>query len=77
MELKYVIIDHVHPIVFAPTFSHDKMTVHGNVTSAAFVQFSAGDNAVLGVEVYGRSFSLDLDPDPADARLLQAYFESY
>ena len=67
-ELKYVMIEGSFPILFISQH-HKSMKVHGNITSAAFWKVVNGK-----VETYGRSTSLDMGPQPDDARILEHFF---
>ncbi len=71
MQLKYVIIDHCFPIVFAGPFKHkDARAFSHNITSAGFVEFRDG-KAVVGVEA---SYTLNIGPDAEDENLLDIFF---
>ncbi len=68
MRSKYIVLDKATAIIFPATINHDDMAAYlrreGTVTGAGFVIVS-GD----GVSVYGRSESLNMDPDPENDKI--------
>jgi hypothetical protein len=60
-------IEGVFPILFISQ-QHKSMVAHGKITSAAFWKVMNGK-----VETYGRSTSLEMGPQPDDARILEHF----
>jgi hypothetical protein len=70
MEMRYVMIDKIFPILFVSlTVQHKDMKVHGNITSAARMKVVNGK-----VVTFDRSYSLDMGPHPDDAEIIAVYF---
>ncbi len=72
IDVKYVIIDYIKPMVFVGV-NHEDMKVHGEVTSAAFCKIHPDGK----VETYGYSRSMKMFPKPDDADIIQMMLESY
>lgn len=65
MDKKYVVLNEAFPIVFIGV-EHSVFTQLGKVTSAGFCRIVDGK-----VEVFGHSHSLQMEPEPFDAMLIQ------
>jgi hypothetical protein len=83
MELKYVILDEIRPIIFSEANKHSDFTKLGKVTSAGFlsiktVSYDSQKHSVkhskkeyIEVETYGSSTSLNITPHIFDQHLLE------
>jgi hypothetical protein len=70
MEMRYVMIDKIFPILFVSlTEKHENMKCHGTITSAARMKVEHGK-----VITFDRSYSLDMGPHPDDAEIIAVYF---
>jgi hypothetical protein len=77
VEFKYVMINHIEPILFVSQH-HNDMEVHGHITSAAFFKIHhAIEKLPAYVETYGRSVSLNLGPEPDDAHIIAHFLGLY
>lgn len=66
MIFKYVMLVNREAILFSVALEHSKMQGLGKITSAGFVDLA--DN----FKTFGKSMSLDLEPDPKDSRTIKA-----
>lgn len=66
-RVKYVMIDYSIPILFSEAHGHSDFKHLGNITSAGYVRIYPETNGIdykIGVECYGFSESLLMQPDP-------------
>lgn len=65
--MKYVMLNHVEPIIFSDGMIHRvfKNIDFRHATSAGFVLINNGE-----VKTYGKSESLNLEPEPGDEHLI-------
>jgi len=73
VELKYVMLDRLAPVVFFSSIEHRRLRALGNITSAGFVRFLPCRDGGLSVKTYGYSHSLGMGPHPADAEIITLF----
>jgi len=72
MEVKYVVLDELYPIVFCGALQHKDMADKRRITSAGFCKISI-DKATGEIETfcYGKSVSLNITPKENDNVLIK------
>lgn len=72
MEMKYVIVDHIFPIIFTDAHNHKQFQYIGKVTSAGFFRI-VSEGTVERVETYGCSQSLNMVPNEHDKNVISNF----
>ncbi len=75
MELKYLMIDGMFPIVWAGSTQHKEIAegTGRKVTSAGFVKLVQDRDGKFSANVYGHSQSLGMVHDPRDAEFISLF----
>jgi hypothetical protein len=69
--VKYVMLNEILPVIF-DGFNHSDLKILGKqITSAGFIVFDESGK----VQTYGSSMTLNMIPAPADAAIIQKYFD--
>lgn len=69
MEMKYIMIDGMFPVIFSPNFTHSDMAKDKNVTSAGFIDDKGN--------VKGYSDSLGMGPKEKDQKIINLITKNY